>query len=206
MNDQVPEHASFKRAAAPPSGDGADLVFLVDSVLIREFGWLERPDPGVYSQLALTPEGHLELERRPNAEAHAGFCAMWFAPELAGFYTEVVEAAVLRAGYEPLRLDHKEHSNPIDTEIGASIRAARFVVADLTGHRGGVYYEAGFAHGLCLPVIFMVREDAQEALHFDVQRQNFIVWQPGDLADARRRLANCIRSTLGQGPLDPDRA
>ncbi len=35
----------------------------------------------------------------------------------------------------------------------------RFMIADFTGHRGGVYFEAGFAHGLGIPVIWTCRED-----------------------------------------------
>ena len=75
----------------------------------------------------------------------------------------------------------------------------------MTGHRGGVYFEAGFAHGLGLPVIYMLREDDQNDIHFDVRQQNFILWLPDDLPGARKRLENRIRATLGQGPLDPGR-
>lgn len=127
-----------------------------------------------------------------------------------GFWAEVVEAAIRARGYEPLRLDHAGHHSPIDDQIIASVRAARFVVSDLTGQRGGVKREAGFALGLglglSLPVIFMVREDAQADLHFDVQQQNFNVWQAGDLHAAKRRLESRIRATWGQGPLEPGRA
>ena len=44
----------------------------------------------------------------------------------------------------------------IDDEIIGEIRRSRFLVADFThgdkGARGSVYYEAGFAYGLGLPV------------------------------------------------------
>ena len=33
------------------------------------------------------------------------------------------------------------------------------MVCDLTGYRGGVYFEAGFASGLGLPVIYTCRKD-----------------------------------------------
>jgi hypothetical protein len=81
----------------------------------------------------------------------------------------------------------------------ASIRGSRFVVADFTGSRGGVYYEAGFAHGLDLPVIFMCREG--DELHFDIRQYNCIFWKADALENAQARLRNRILATLGQGPL-----
>ena len=60
-----------------------------------------------------------------------------------------------------MRIDQKEHLNRIDDEIIAEIRRTRFLVADCTqgetGPRGGVYYEAGFAHGLKIPVVMKFR-------------------------------------------------
>lgn len=52
----------------------------------------------------------------------------------------------------------------------AEIRRSRFLVADFThdkkqGARGSVYYEAGFAHGLNIPVIFTARDGTKP--HFD---------------------------------------
>ena len=108
-----------------------------------------------------------------------------------------------------MRIDRKEHVNKIDDEIVAEIRRARFVVADFThgdtGARGGVYYEAGFAHGLDIPVIFTCRKDRLDDVHFDTRQYNHIVWEtPEELQD---RLAKRIAAVLGDGPiLPPDRA
>lgn len=153
----------------------------------------------------LTAKGLLELETTAGADYAAGFCAMWFDDSMLPFYVDVIEKATRASGYEPVRLDHKEHNNNIHDEIIASIRSAKFVIAEMSGHRGGVYFEAGFAHGLGLPVIYMVREDDKDNVHFDVQSQNFILWSPDDLPDARKRLENRILATLGRGPLDPAR-
>ena len=192
--------------------DDEELVFLLDRVMHEEFGWLaeviESQFAGLMEPLdscVLSAKGLLELEAGHPGDSKIGFCAMWFSAELMPFYREVIEPGVRACGYEPLRLDHKEHNNNIDDEIIASIRGARFVIAEMTGHRGGVYFEAGFAHGLGLPVIYMLREDDQNDIHFDVRQQNFILWLPDDLPGARKRLENRIRATLGQGPLDPGR-
>ena len=62
-------------------------------------------------------------------------------------YTSI-ETAISGAGYKPVRIDKHQHNNRIDDEIVAAIRQSRFVVADFTQQRGGVYFEAGLAMGL----------------------------------------------------------
>lgn len=179
-----------------------ELEHLLQEVLVGELGWVTFK----HGDIGISGKGLIELEVPGESGSRNAFCAMWFADDLLSFFGSVMKDAIHATGYDALRLDHKEHNNPIDDEIIASIRGARFVVADFTGHRGGVYYEAGFAQGLGIPVIFMVRDDQQEGLHFDVQQQNFIVWCLDDLPEARRRLENRIRATIGQGPLDPNRS
>jgi hypothetical protein len=177
--------------------NGGEARFMVEEVLLNELGYLTQRPSGFYR---ISAKGLLALESAaPNEAARVGFCAMWFDPEVRQLWTDVVEKAVKEAGYEPLRIDGKEHNGRIDDEIMASIRSSKFVVSDFTGNRGGVYYEAGFAHGLGLPVIFMCRDG--DHLHFDVRQYNCIFWSSDRLEEARDRLKNRILATLGQGPL-----
>src|SRR6185312_8220962 len=108
---------------------------------------------------------------------------------------------IQRAGYKDERIDRVEHSNRIDDEIVAWIRKSKFVVADCTGHRGGVYYEAGFAHGLGIPVIWTVRADQLDQVHFDTRQYNFIQWTEGDFEELTKRVAIRIESVVGRGPV-----
>ena len=172
-----------------------EMMFMVADVLCKEMGLLDSPDNDKYQ---VSPRGLLYLEGRRESVSSIGFCAMWFNAEVLPLWTDVIEPATREAGYEPLRIDSKQHNGKIDDEIMASIRAARFVVSDFTGSRGGVYYEAGFAHGLGLPVIFMCREG--DELHFDVRQYNCIFWTPDNLENAKSQLKNRILATLGQGP------
>ena len=83
-----------------------------------------------------------------------------------------------------------------------SFKRSRFVVADFTqgedGARGSVYYEAGFAHGLGIEVIFACREDALQNVHFDTRQYNHIVWETPE--ELRERLAARISAVIGDGP------
>ena len=172
--------------------------FMVDQVLCSDLQFLTRFG-GAPITFQINTKGLLHLEGRKNEASTVGFCAMWFSDEVKPIWTSVIEPAIRSAGYEPLRIDSKQHNGKIDDEIMASIRSSRFVVADFTGSRGGVYYEAGFAHGLGLPVIFMCREG--DELHFDIRQYNCIFWKADALEDAQTRLKNRILATLGQGLL-----
>jgi len=73
----------------------------------------------------------------------------------------------------------------------------------MTGQRGGVYYEAGFARGLNIPVIWTIQDrfikkgndevPEVETIHFDTRQYNFIVWK--DAADLKEKLIIRIRAT-----------
>ena len=102
---------------------------------------------------------------------------MWFEQSLDAAYSDGFQQGILEAGYDPVRIDHVEHINRVDDEIIAQINASRFVVADFTGHRGGVYFEAGYALGLALPVFWSCHRDHMAELHFDIRQFNCIDWE-----------------------------
>ena len=76
-------------------------------------------------------------------------------------------------------------------------------MADFThgegGARGSVYYEAGFAHGFKIPVIFTCRKNAIKCIHFDTRQYNHIVWETS--IELKERLTNRIAAVIGDGPL-----
>jgi hypothetical protein len=162
---------------------------------------------------SLSPKGYEELERVQGGgtESVNAFVAMWFDPSMNEAYEKGIEPAIRRAGYDPIRIDKKEHNNKIDDEIIADIKRSRFIVADFTcstvtdasgeAHalpRGGVYFEAGFAYGLGLPVVWVCREDHMGLVHFDTNHFAHILWQTP--AELEERLYNRIVHVVGLGP------
>ena len=125
-----------------------------------------------------------ELEAAHPSTTQA-FVAMWFNDTMLPTLKDGIAPAIRDAGYEPLRIDHKPHINKIDDEIIAEIRRSRLLVADFTCEpgkvRGGVYFEAGFALGLGIPVFWTVNEESTKDLHFDTRQYAHIVWK--DAAD-----------------------
>lgn len=123
-----------------------------------------------------------------------GFVAMWFDDEVKLAGEQILEA-IRNNGYTPVRIDMKEHNNQIVPEIFYEIRRSQFVVADLTGHRNGVYYEAGYAQALNKQVIFTCRAADFEEKHFDVAQQNIIRWENEE--ELFERLKRRIEATVG---------
>ena len=180
-----------------------EVLYLMRYLKDRE--WIEKQGPISPDTLVatVTVDGHRHLaERVATTDTAQAFVAMWFDESLAAVYQEGIEPAIREAGYRPLRIDQKEHINRIDDEIIAEIRRSKFLVADFTqgneGARGGVYYEAGFAQGLGLPVVFSCRNDGFDDLHFDTNHYNHLAWATPD--ELREKLKHRILAVIGEGP------
>lgn len=141
-------------------------------------------------------------EQGKRAKHQQAFVAMSFDTSMTGLWTTAIHPGVRLAGYQSYRVDQEPHIDRIDARIIAAIRDSSFVIADVTMHKHGVYYEAGFAQGLGLPVIWMVRESDLPGVHFDTRQYAHIMWNAYD--DAREKLTNAILAVMGRGPLRTD--
>ena len=177
--------------------DRNEAEFLIDALAQRHF---VRGGPK-HATVSISGWERLEQVNKLGKHSNLAFVAMWFDPQIAFLYDEGIMPAIREAGHEPVRIDRHEHVNRIDDEIIGQIRRARFMVADFTGQRLGVYFEAGLMMGLGRNVIWMCRKDelSEQKLHFDVRQYNFISWETSE--DAKTRLLHRIRAIEGEGPL-----
>jgi nucleoside 2-deoxyribosyltransferase len=146
----------------------------------------------------LTLDGWAEVERLKHQTLITGrraFVAMSFAADMDETYTQGLEPGVRDADYEPFRLKEAHHTERIDARIIAELRACRLVVADVTGNRSAVYYEAGFAEGLGKKVIWTCREDRhKDDMCFDTRQFPHILWN--EYEDLRTQLRDRIRAVV----------
>jgi hypothetical protein len=181
----------------------AEADFLLTDYLCKEKGFLRPPTQGetLLLKCFITPKGwaYLDSLRQTNPQSAIGFIAMWFHDSMDLAFA-AIQRGIGEAGYTPHRIDQKQHNNKIDDEIIAGIRRSKFLVADFTGQRGGVYFEAGFAKGLELEVIWLCREDEVKQLHFDTRQYSHIPWQPDLLPHLAKTLKDRIEATVGHGP------
>ena len=164
---------------------------------------------------------HNEELQKKLVDSSQAFVAMWFDKSMKPI-REAIQAGIEAAGYVPQFVDtHGSAVNRIEDEIIALIRQSRFVVADFTASaapiksddeanaRGGVYYEAGFAHGLGRPVFFTCRKDyidTPKALHFDTSHFLHLDWEDNGLGEGgkfREELRRRIIAVVGKGPEPP---
>jgi nucleoside 2-deoxyribosyltransferase len=148
----------------------------------------------------ITAHGWQELERaqQSGADSPNGFIAMWFDPT-QNPTSDAIKSGIAAAGYHPIRIDEVEHVNRIDDEILSKIRQSKFLVADFTGQRLGVYFEAGFMLGLGRPVIWVCSKSDFAKVHFDTRQYNTIVYENTD--ELKKRLQFRIEAILGKGPI-----
>lgn len=136
------------------------------------------------------------------------FIAMSFEDKMEPVKDSIIKA-IEACGYGHMRIDIKEHNNQIVPEIFKEIEDCKFVIADLTGQRGGVYLEAGYALAKGKPLILSCSIEEKDKIHFDVAQINTIFWSNEELnstnnflSDKQKnlttKLMDRIKSTIGE--------
>ncbi|MFC1591233.1 hypothetical protein ACFL43_01785 [Thermodesulfobacteriota bacterium] len=180
----------------------------------------------------ITARGYKRLQELQQAiDSRQCFVAMWFGSDMDEVFEKAIQPGIefMETGeteprFRALRIDNKEHTNDINDEMISEIRRSRFIVCDLTGYRGGVYFEAGFAYGLGKEVIYTCRKDwtqkdtlknsegeevqtlydsakneiniCKEGVHFDLQHRNRIEWSPDNYEEFKTKLTNRIKAVI----------
>lgn len=206
---QPPLAARIGSAVTIDRSDEPDLAWLLAQVKEPPLVTIES-SPLESGALAfrLTMDGwkyFADLNRRA-VESHRAFMAMKFDdPVLDRVLKDCFKPAAAQAGFDLRAVNELQPAGLIDNQIRAGIRAARFVVADLTHDSYGAYFEAGFAEGMGLPVIYTCEalKFKQKSTHFDTNHMHTVLWEDGKLAQAQKVLTATIRNTLpGEAKLD----
>ena len=110
------------------------------------------------------------------------FVAMAFKDDMECFYNEGIVKAIQTTGFHPVRVDkeHTENEQTINDFIIASIKQSKFCIADLTHQRNGVYFEAGYALGRGLKLIYTCRRDDHANVHFDLKTMQTILYDTAE--------------------------
>jgi hypothetical protein len=143
----------------------------------------------------ITANGWMKIQemQSKNKVLPQAFIAMCFDEKMKDARDSIIRA-IEDCEYLHVIIDEKEHNNQIVPEIFYEIKRSAFVVVDLSEHRNGVYYEAGYAQALDKEVILSCKEDDFNNRHFDVAQKNTIVWK--DENDLYNRLVKRIRAQI----------
>jgi hypothetical protein len=203
-------------------------------LLLQQQGFINTPDPAnPHINLSISAQGYKRLSeiKKHGKDSRQCFVAMWFTSEMNAVYETAIKPAIeyieegeVEARFRAVKIDNVEHLNDINDEIISAIRRSRFMVCDLTGYRGGVYFEAGFGKGLGLDVIYTCRKDwlkaevlrdkegqqidilydaggkeiqiKKEGIHFDIEHINRLEWEKDKLEDFKEKLVTRIKANI----------
>ena len=123
---------------------------------------------GPEQRLTLLPEGqeHLVALRKMTKppQSQTLYAAQWHHGDAQAIFEQAIAPAAARYKLQALRLDRSKTGNrPLGEPLHA-IRQARAVVVEMTGEAksmppGGLWFEAGFAAGLGVPILWTCRDD-----------------------------------------------
>lgn len=140
------------------------------------------------------------IEVPPITKRNQIFVAMMFSDETNDVYQNCYKKVIQSLNYACMRIDEKDFTGSIISEITSEISDSVAIIADLTGNRGGVYYEAGVARGLQLcnhpiKLLLTCKQDFfnKEKVHFDVSGDNILLYN--DTSDLIEKLNKRLESS-----------
>ena len=174
-------------------------AFLSKGSYVRADTWSSMDEAKV--KAASSPSAFLaHLMWMKSLGSRYGFLAMQYddpkVEQLAESYIKPALAEHLNYDVQDLR--DVARAGIIDEIMRSTIKGADFVIAELTQDNNGVYWEAGFAEGLDIPVIY-VCESAKfntASTHFDTNHLTTVLWRLEDAHNFTEELVTTVRRTM----------
>lgn len=133
----------------------------------------------------LTPKAWSEIESRKKIiNPKRAFIAMAFNLPNRDEVQKAIEVACLKSDIIAKTVDAEHYSGKITDKIISMINESLIVIADFTSNNNGVYFEAGYAEGLNRIIVYTIKKEDLNNLHFDTKQTNYIIWDtPKDLEE-----------------------
>jgi len=175
-----------------------ELNFIILSLKKKDYLEPARMIVGGKWDIVLTSEGmeYLENPEKRKNDSNICFVAMSFEPLQDSVYDNAIYKAIDECGYKPIRVDKEEYNTDINNFITEKINSSKFIVADFTQHKRGVYFEAGYALGKKLPIIWTCNVEDFKKSHFDTEHYNHIIWKSEQ--DLYNKLKKRIKETISK--------
>ncbi len=212
------DYQGFRRAAAAVASTSEETEF---REYIKAQAWATFPrstsyhaphGEAVFPPAVCSMEARLWVEEQlgERGTGQQGFIALWFNKTVREKVSPAIEGAIQDAGYTPLLIDRDLRTHSIPDQVVHQLRQSRFVVADLTSHRlddtdelgrRNVYYEAGFAAGAGLEVIFTCRKNCydEKKVASDIRHFHVVLWDGQSLESFRQELQERILARVRSG-------
>lgn len=135
-----------------------------------------------YNTLTFNGIEYIESLGNPNQFSKNIFVAFNFEDSLKEVFNQHLKQALEKEGftYVVVNQDSVKHDKNINDEIIAKLKSSRIVIADFTNHRNSVYFEAGFAMGMKIPIIWTCQKGHDKEMSFDIRQFPHIIWKNKD--------------------------
>ncbi|MCB0824376.1 MAG: hypothetical protein KDC09_16890 [Bacteroidales bacterium] len=147
--------------------------------------------------IRLTYEGLAKLIEinESGTQSNRCFVAMSFSDSQRDT-RNAIRIAIKNCDFDAILIDeqHIDSEVTINDALIAEIKKSKFVVADFTEHKHGVYFEAGFALGLRKPVIYLCDKKDFDNTHFDTNHYPHIIYE--SLSDLTEKLQTKIEAWI----------
>lgn len=130
-----------------------------------------------------------------NKESNKGFIATWFHDSM-NESINAVEEAISESGFQPICIRDEHFSERIMDKALGEIRRSRFVIVDLTGNRGSVFFEAGFAHGLGIETIYVYCEEQEKSTTLEFYVRHYKCYKYKTPAELKEILRAAIAARI----------
>jgi len=201
--DQYINVDKFAIVAIVGSATFDEFVFVFGHLRDKGIIQYQGGEGNIYAKTRLSFPGwerHDELKRATSGSRKAFMAMPYNEPELDSVVENIFRDAVRQTGFDLFVLRDRPIAGLIDNRLRAEIRAARFLIADLTHRNPGAYWEAGYAEGLGKPVIYTCERkvfgDSKRKPHFNTNHHQTVLWDSKKPEDAARELKTTIRATL----------
>lgn len=188
--------------------DDNELRYIINDYLIQEQGYLTGE-----KRYKITPKGWAYLDKIRNVNPHNEivFIASKYEKEINEYLDNYVVTVLEELRYKPKLMRSHPHTNIIDNEMISLIKQSKFVIVDLTKNSLGAYYEAGYAQGFGLEVVYICEKSFREnkknekskGVHFDTNHYPINDWEYDDGPGFKERLYHFIDVKFGKGTYNP---
>lgn len=179
------------------------IIFLKDEGVFSSANFLSNDGGTFEGVLSFKGWDRYDELQRSNKDSRLAFMAMQYDNSvLQQIFSNVIVDAVKQTGFEIRKLDDVKRAGLIDDKLRVEIRRSKFAITDLTDENRGAYWEAGFAEGLGMPVIYICEEskfnDKSKTTHFDTNHHLTVSWKNDNdgLKKFAEELKDTIRATL----------
>lgn len=182
--------------------DESNVLYVMD--YLKEQGYITHNVAEI--QMAFKGWDKYDELKRTSINSRLVFMAMKYGNSILDrIYTTVIKEAVKETEFDIRRLDEDPRAGLIDDKLRVEIRRSKFLIADLSDNNNGAYWEAGYAEGLGMHVIYIcekkIFDDRTKSTHFDTNHHLTVPWE--DTEEGLKEFADKLKATIrATFPLD----